>query len=389
MNLYRFAQKNIKRNLTRTMLTVFSVAIAVTLLISFLGLNEGYTRAILKDVNQLGAQLLAVPKGCPYEATALIINGGVLPSYLPEKAITDINNIPNVNQIYGLLMGIQASKTITNSSDLIYGITDGIFEMKKNWNLSKDIFKETGAIVGFKKAEMYKIKVGDNIILGNKKISFKILAIIPLQGTEDDSIIFVPLKSAQNLFSLPDQVSGIAVTLKDPTKIAETVIDIEKIKDVQVVTMDQVLGIVLKFINTVKVLMLGIIMIAIFISGLQILNSLLMSIMEQIKEFGVFKAIGSNNNQIRMIVFYQSFLITIIGSLVGVVFSILLKPFLNIIVRNFVASAPKGNLILFLPWMFGAGIGFAIVVGFIASLYPAWKASSQVPAKVIHMEVQV
>ena len=389
MNLFRFAGKNLKRNLTRSLLTIFSVAIAVTLLVSFLGLNEGYTKAILKDVNQLGAQLLAVPKGCPYEATALIMQGGVLPNYLPESAIKGIQDTNNVNQVYGFIMGILPSQSIQNHSDIIYGVTNGIFEMKKNWGIQKDIFDQEGVVLGFKKAEMYNAKVGDTLVLSKKKKSFKILAIIPMLGAEDDHIVYAHLKDAQDLFGLPDKVSGVAVTLKDPTKITDTATEIEKIKDVQVVTMDQVLGIVIKFINTVKVLLLGIIAIAIFISGLQILNSLLMSIMEQIKEFGVFKAIGANNNQIRRMVLYQTFIVTILGSMAGILFSILLKPLLDSVVRKFVASAPQGNLIEFLPWMFVVSIGFAIIIGFLASLYPAWKASSQVPAKVIHMEVQV
>ena len=283
MNLFRFALKNLRRNVTRSVLTILSIAIAVTLLISFLGLNEGYTRAILKDVNQLGAQLLAVPKGCPYEATALIISGGVLPAYLPEEAMQKMLEIPNVNQVYGILMGLQPSQTEPGTSDIIYGVTKGIFELKQRWNLNSDVFKETGAIVGFKKAEMLKLSKGDSITIGTKKITYKILEILPLQGTEDDSIIYIPLQEAQSLFSLPSKVTGIAVTLKDPTKMAESVTEIEKLQDVQVVTMDQVIGIVLKFINTVKVLLLGIILIAILISGLQILNSLLMSILEQIK----------------------------------------------------------------------------------------------------------
>jgi putative ABC transport system permease protein len=389
MNLFSFAWKNLKRNLTRTLLTIFSVAIAVTLLVSFLGLNEGYTKAILKDVNQLGAQLLAVPKGCPYEATALIMKGGVLPNYLPESAIAGIQHTENVNEVYGFIMGILPSQSIQNHSDIVYGVTDGIFAMKKNWGLSKEVFTEGGVVLGFSKAAKYNAKVGDTLVLSNKKKSFRVVAVLPQLGAEDDHIVYAHLKDAQFLFGLADLVSGVAVTLKDPTKITDTATEIEKIKDVQVVTMDQVLGIVLKFINTVKVLLLGIIAIAIFISGLQILNSLLMSIMEQIKEFGVFKAIGANNNQIRRMVIYQTFLVTLLGSLAAIVFSILLKPFLDNVVRKFVSSAPQGNLIVFLPWMFIVGIGFAILIGFLASLYPAWKASSQVPAKVIHMEVQV
>ncbi|MDD4663536.1 MAG: ABC transporter permease [Caldisericia bacterium] len=389
MNLFRFALKNLRRNVTRSVLTILSIAIAVTLLISFLGLNEGYTRAILKDVNQLGAQLLAVPKGCPYEATALIISGGVLPAYLPEEAMQKMLEIPNVNQVYGILMGLQPSQTEPGTSDIIYGVTDGIFALKKSWNLTSEVFKEAGAIIGFKKAEMLKLAKGDSITIGTKKTTYKILEILPLQGTEDDSIIYIPLQEAQALFSLPSKVTGIAVTLKDPTKMAESVTEIEKLQDVQVVTMDQVIGIVLKFINTVKVLLLGIILIAILISGLQILNSLLMSILEQIKEFGVFKAIGSTNQQIRWIVLFQTFIIVVTGCLfaIGIVF--VLRPFLNNLVKLYVSSAPKGNLIVFEPWMFLAGTAFALLVGFLASLYPAWKASSQVPAKVIHMEVQV
>jgi putative ABC transport system permease protein len=389
MNLFRFALKNLKRNLTRTLLTIFSVTIAVTLLVSFLGLNEGYTKAILKDVNQLGAQLLAVPKGCPYEATALIMKGGVLPSYLPESAITGIQNTENVNEVYGFIMGILPSQSIEKHSDIIYGVTDGIFSMKKTWGLSKEVFTEGGVVLGFSKAAKYNAKVGDTIVLSNKKKSYTVVAILPQLGAEDDHIVYAHLGDAQELFGVENQVSGVAVTLKDPTKIKDTATEIEKIKDVQVVTMDQVLGIVLKFINTVKVLLLGIIAIAIFISGLQILNSLLMSIMEQIKEFGVFKAIGANNNQIRRMVIYQTFIVTILGSLAAIVFSLLLKPFLDGVVRKFISSAPQGTLIVFMPWMFIVGIGFAVLIGFLASLYPAWKASSQVPAKVIHMEVQV
>lgn len=389
MNLFLFALKNLRRNITRSLLTVLSVAIAVILLISFLGLNEGYTRAILKDVNQLGAQLLAIPKGCPYEATALIISGGVLPAYLPEEAMQNIQNIPNVNQLYGILMALQPSQTVSGTSDIIYGITDGIFELKKSWNLSKDVFQETGVILGFKKAEALQLKKGSTITVSSKKKTYTVLEVLPLQGTEDDSIIYIPLHEAQLLFSLPSKVTGIAVTLKDLTKMADTVVEIEKLKDVQVVTMDQVIGIVLKFINTVKVLLLGIILIAILISGLQILNSLLMSILEQIKEYGVFKAIGSTNRQIRWIVLFQTFIIVVIGCLLAFMLVFFLRPLLNSLVKLYVSSAPKGNLIVFEPWMFMASAGFALLVSIVASLYPAWKASSQVPAKVIHMEVQV
>ena len=82
MNFFTLAAKNLTRRRGRTLLTVLGVAIAISVLFSLLALNSGYEKELNKEVNSLGVHILAVPKGCPYEAASLIIHGGVIPKYL-------------------------------------------------------------------------------------------------------------------------------------------------------------------------------------------------------------------------------------------------------------------------------------------------------------------
>ena len=85
MNFFALAAKNLLRRRGRTMLTVLGVAIAISVLFSLLALNSGYEKELNKEVNSLGVHILAVPKGCPYEAASLIMHGGVIPKYLSDS----------------------------------------------------------------------------------------------------------------------------------------------------------------------------------------------------------------------------------------------------------------------------------------------------------------
>ncbi|MEO0096475.1 MAG: ABC transporter permease, partial [candidate division WOR-3 bacterium] len=77
--------KNLLRRKTRTLLTIFGIAIAIFLLFSLLTFNQGYKNSLVKELDLLGVHMLAVPKGCPYEAASLIVHGGIIPKYLKEE----------------------------------------------------------------------------------------------------------------------------------------------------------------------------------------------------------------------------------------------------------------------------------------------------------------
>ena len=104
MNFFTLAAKNLARRRGRTLLTVLGVAIAVSVLFSLLALNSGYEKELNREVNSLGVHILAVPKGCPYEAASLIIHGGVIPKYLSDLDLNNVSRIQDVELATPMLM---------------------------------------------------------------------------------------------------------------------------------------------------------------------------------------------------------------------------------------------------------------------------------------------
>ena len=100
MNFLTLAAKNLLRRRGRTLLTVLGVAISITVLFSLLSLNSGYEKELNKEVNSMGVHILAVPKGCPYEAASLVMHGGVIPKYLSSYDLDNVSNIEGIELAY-------------------------------------------------------------------------------------------------------------------------------------------------------------------------------------------------------------------------------------------------------------------------------------------------
>jgi len=77
-------------------LTVLGVAIAIAVLFILVSFNSGYEKHLNKELNNLGMHILAVPKGCPYEAASLIMQGGVIPKYLSNKDLNAVKKIDGI-----------------------------------------------------------------------------------------------------------------------------------------------------------------------------------------------------------------------------------------------------------------------------------------------------
>ncbi|MEI2764026.1 ABC transporter permease, partial [Methanothrix soehngenii] len=137
MNLFTLAAKNLTRRRGRTGLTILGVAIAVSVLFSLLSLNSGYEKELNNEVNSMGVHILAVPKGCPYEAASLIIHGGVIPKYLSASDLDNVTSIPDIELATPMLMHQflkKDEKTGKSTPHIIYGMED-MLRLKPWWEV--------------------------------------------------------------------------------------------------------------------------------------------------------------------------------------------------------------------------------------------------------------
>jgi putative ABC transport system permease protein len=389
MNFLTLAAKNLLRRRGRTLLTIMGVAIAISVLFSLLALNSGYEKELNKEVNSLGAHILAVPKGCPYEAASLVIHGGVIPKYLSEADLRNISKIDGIELATPMLMHQfirQDAKTGKEVPHIVYGIKiDEMRMLKPWWNVQGRYFTDNESdvmLVGRGLADKENLTVGTIIPAGPFK-NFTIIGILDRAGDQDDNFHFAPLAEVQRIFNKQGKITTIAVKIKDINHISEISDEMEKIPDIQVVTMSQIMGTIMNLAGSARSLLLTVIAIALIISAFGIINTLLMSVNERTREFGVMKAIGASGLDIGKMVLAETLFITVIGGIVGTLASIVGSSLIEGFVKGILPYSPQGSLISLSPELIAFSLAFSVVLGLVCGIYPAFKSSRLTPMEAI------
>ncbi len=389
MNFTNLAVKNLLRRRGRTILTILGVAIAIAALFSLLSFNSGYEKQLSGELGSLGIHILAVPKGCPYEAASLIIHGGVIPKYLSDSDVEATKKISGIEIASPMLLH-QFYKD--DKPHIVYGINiDDMLRLKPWWKVEGRFFsqyEDNVMVIGRSLADREKLNVGDVLPFGPDKTPFTIVGILERTGTQDDEFHFLPLQVVQRVFDKPSQVTTIAIRVSDISKIPEISSQLEKIPDIQVVTMTQVMGTIMNLVGSARTLLMSVIAVAIIISAVGIMNTLLMSVNERMREFGMMKAIGASGTDIGKLVLIETLFITIIGGVIGLLLSTLGSSLIEGFVKGIIPYSPAGRLIAPEPGLIGLCLLFSVIIGFACGIYPAIKASRLTPMEAIRSNLE-
>ncbi|MDE2026988.1 MAG: ABC transporter permease [Candidatus Omnitrophica bacterium] len=385
MNILVLSFKSLKRKATRTILTIIGVAVATATLFSLLSFSVGYDRALKKEMQDSGLHMLVSTEGCPTEAASLALHGGEIPKYVDEKRLSEVRSIPGVHIATGMLIFSLTEEG--GRTSLFYGIDEDMRKLKPYWKLEGHWFTDENSIIlGAEAAKVEKRMVGDKIFFPSLNREFNVVGILNRTGTEDDGFFFLPLKTAQEVFHKNNKLTGIGVNVGDPTRIGQVKDRIEQLPDLYVVTSEQMMGQILKLVGSSKTLMFAVLIIVLIISIVSVLNTVLMSVMEMIKEFGYMRCVGASGIDIFKIVLIETLVLCLIGGGLGVLSGSALSTVTDHFIRGVLPYAPAGKMIVFDPIIFVLSIFFTVIVGVIAGLYPSFKASRVTPMEAIRNE---
>jgi putative ABC transport system permease protein len=117
--------------------------------------------------------------------------------------------------------------------------------------------------------------------------------------------------------------------------------------------------------------------IALAVSSLGIVNTMVMSILERTREIGVMKAIGGADQDVRRIFLVEAAIIGVLGGAGGVVLGWIVSRAINFGANWYIASqgGPRAELFSMPLWLVASSIGFALLVSLIAGSYPARRAA--------------
>ena len=327
--------------------------------------------------------------------------------------LSTLGQIQRVPGVAAVSPGVFDTAKPGQASVVSMGVPDFIGNLDPNWNrysrlklsLAGGRWVGDGSRLevdlGSSFAAEFHMKVGDTIALpvrpsdaqpGFVNHRFTVVGILNPTLTAPDSGAYVSLHDAQMIDgdSLPTALLGHvdpyqlitgAVVYAKPginldalaARINAQVPTVKATKPSTLVSAFRSGGAVFTFMTTAAALL------ALIIGGLSVVNTMLMSVSERVREIGLKKAIGARTRHILTEFLAEAALIGLIGGVVGYLLGLVLTTLLN-------GSNPSGGLFLVTPGLTALAIGFAVALGAIAGLLPAIRAARMDPVRALRAQ---
>jgi len=368
----------------RSLLCILGVAVSVAMIVSILSISQGMRSSLNKYMVASGASLVV------FDQTA----ADLAFSRVPPEDVARLRDIDGVHEIaranfamiFSPKLG-EAKQTGVFSAVFCFGrFFDEPIAKKYGDRLTKGSMPTSPSqiLIGRLVAERIGLDVGDQFPLFHRtyldieqyevtgifesELSWENLGMVvdarviqeKLGGGEQVSLVF--------LYTDPDAVDGIRAQIEKelPSLIAMRSSEFTERFSDQLEYIDQFL-IVLQLIAGI-------------VGVLGVLNTMMMSVSERVREIGTLRALGWSRSRVVRVIVAEGLLIAVLGGFLGLAFGILGTEAVIAWVSDgvLVADYAFENLL--------QGFALALGVGFFGSLYPARRAASLRPAEALRYE---
>lgn len=262
-----------------------------------------------------------------------------------------------------------------------------------------------GVVLGTTLASTWHLKVGDGVDLPRRPANpaagftqhhFTVTGILNKTQTAPDNFAWVTLPDAQLFLadSLPQAlkgrldvstlVQGFAVYAAKGTSLTQMDVIARRINDlVPGVKASKPSDIVNAFKSGAAIftaITTGAALLALVIGGLSVINTMLMAVSERVREIGLKKAVGARTSHILREFLAESVFIGALGGVIGYGLGVGAATVLNLLL------GPSNQLFLVTPDLTALALGFAVAIGAVAGVIPAWRAARMDPVAALRAQ---
>jgi len=409
------ALESLNGNKMRSGLTVLGIVIGVAAVIAMLAIGNGAQASITGSISSIGTNLLFVFSGTPQQgppgAGDSRSGNNDRPLTLADAdAIADPFAAPSVEMV---APAIQGSGTLTfageNSTTTISGVTpdyltvrnlelaEGEFINVENMNgyMSVVVLGPESAIAIFGRADGV---VGETIRIEGQP--FRVIGVLVAKGGgafgSEDNAAYISFTTAQARLikrSSRDQIDVLyvqAITAEAVPQVVDEVSNILRQRhdtpigadDFTIYTQQDFLSTLETITGVLTIFLGGIAGISLLVGGIGIMNIMLVSVTERMREIGLRKALGARKRDILLQFLTESSLLSLIGGIIGIMFGWLIA-----FVVGQVATATGNN---FTPIVGTDAIllstSFSAIIGLFFGIYPASRAANLEPVEALRYE---
>ncbi|PIQ08203.1 MAG: ABC transporter permease [Ignavibacteriales bacterium CG18_big_fil_WC_8_21_14_2_50_31_20] len=407
--IFSIAWKNVWRNKLRSSIVIASMVIGLIGGIFYLAFAKGMAQ------QQVNSAIHSEISNIQIHNPEFLINNEI--SFTIENVGEKIKRIKTINGVKEAVSRItsaaMASSAITGTGIFVNGID--YKEEEKVTNISTllvngtyfDVKYKNPIVVGEKLAEKLKVKIGSKIVITIQNINgeiaysaFRIAGIYKTHNSNFDLMnVFVTQQDLTNIIGInPNSATEIAVLLnhnqltKSVSEEIKKMFNSEISQKILVVRTWEEISPVLKMLNemTIQYSMIFVIIILVALS-FGIINTMLMAIMERVREIGMLMAIGMSKVKVFFMITLETVFLSITGGVLGLSISWILVEIMGISGIDLSSIADGLNSMGYssyvypeLDLIYYGLIGLLVVVTAIfASIMPARKALKFNPAQAV------
>jgi putative ABC transport system permease protein len=404
---FRTAAEAVRSHRLRSLLTMLGILIGITAVVLTVGLGEGARADVQDQINALGTNVLVVSPGSSTSSTG--VRGGFgsastltvqdadalqNPSAAPDvQTVAPVSSTPSA-LTFGTtnwtttLTGTTPAWKVARSR----GTTSGRFITAADEHAAapvvvlgpdtvSELFNNQDPIGQYVSDGGVRLQVVGVLesISSSDQTSNNDLAIVPLStyqqrlvgGANRNSVssIVVKATSADSLSAAYQETNAILLNLHGVTTATDA--------DFSIATQQSILSASTSVNDTLTVMLGGIAVIALLVGGIGVMNIMLVSVSERIREIGLRKALGARPRMILRQFLVEASIIGFAGGVVGVG--------LGLLGAVVLPAVSDSRVILSVPVVV-ASIAVAVGIGILFGVYPASRAARMAPIDALRSE---
>ncbi len=395
------ALESLLENKVRSFLTTLGVIIGVMSVILLVSLGEAAQSYIETVFSDMGSNVIVVTPGKQETTGSMIaVSAGSF-----RRLTTD-----NANEIKRKAMGIKAvSGTVVGTGQIRFRNIERntiVLGIQEDFAIIREINTQIGRFISTQDVDrnnkvcviglqLKRDLFGDRPAL-HERISINrskhvIIGILEERGTllgiNLDDIVFVPLRSGQQMFyGGEDTLFEINIAARSPDDVPlaiESTREIltaarDNIEDFTIVDQDGIIASFGRILDALRLMLVGIAAISLLVGGIGIMNIMLVSVRERTREVGIRKAVGAQRSDIAFQFLIEAVTLSVCGGGIGVGIAWAA----TIVMAIFYPVMP----IIISTWSVLTAFLFSLTVGVFFGVYPAIKASGVDPVEALRYE---
>lgn len=372
----RIVFKSIAININKTLIVLFSIALAAAIISAFSSIYFDINTKMSKELRTFGANFF-IGSANPEKSSLIDYNEYKNALNLLKK--DDI--IAQTGLIYGIVRLDLANAILSGINFNQAQKLNSFWQVDGSW-INVD-FDDKNCMVGINLAKSMELKVGSYVSITNQEVGFsqkfKVKGIIE-SGQSEDNQIFVNLALAQKILNAKDKINFATLSLKlnaDEMEQAANLIN-EKFKDFDAKPIRKVSFSEGKILLKIKSLMAMIASMILIITTLCVSSTLVSQTQERSKEIGLHKALGANDKAILKQFLSEISIIAIFGIALGLVLGFLLAQ----VMGNAIFDSSIQIRMQVVPLTFM----ISFIASLFASIFPIRKLLGILPAQVLRGE---